>query len=448
MTTETTYQTRMAQRAARRAAEKKCRKTITKLAVFAAVLVLAVGFVLPRIGAALLGGQSPQGEAPLIEPQPKEPEIVSLDIRCAGDVMAHKSQVDSYYNKETDSYDFSSWFSSVSAYLQEADLAIANFETTFTGQAPYTGYPAFNAPDSLVDAVKGMGVDVANFSNNHMLDKGISGLKRSVEYMRSTGMVVSGARVSEDEPRYALIDVKGIKVGIVSYCYETPRSGGKRTMQANPMSSEALALTNTFGYEDNEGDLQNIAAQMQQARDAGAKLVICYMHWGEEYEFGANNWQKKMAGRLAELGADLIFGSHPHVPEEIEILELQTETGIKKVPVFYSLGNFVSNQRSETLGAGQNGKGGMYRTEEGEIGCVRISYCLDDDSFTVDSVSYIPLWVDRISLSGGKYEYGVIPLLGDYRSDPMLVRSGHADRADKALDHMNGLIGPEYLYGI
>src|SRR5699024_10074863 len=122
------------------------------------------------------------------EPEPDpEPEETFTDIRIAvaGDIMAHSSQIKTAWEDGGDYYDFKPMFEDVRPILREADMTIANFETTTAGpELEYTGYPMFNSPDSLIDALVYTGVDVLTTANNHSLDTRDSGLIRTVQQIR------------------------------------------------------------------------------------------------------------------------------------------------------------------------------------------------------------------------------------------------------------------------
>ena len=393
------------------------------------------------------GEKLPEKE-PEPEPEP-EPVYETISIRCIGDVMAHKSQVDgALTDKTAGTYDFSGHLKYVAPYVGDADLSIANIETTFKGSGPYKGYPSFNAPDVLAQNISDMGVDVGLLANNHIMDQGLTVLERSIDHLRSCGMITAGSR-HDGEKRYVIMDVKGVKIGLVAYTYETPRNGGKRTINAAILNSAAETVINSFtqdSYEFLDKDLAVIKEQMEACRQDGADVVILYMHWGEEYQKSGNAFQRYMAKAMANAGADIIFGSHPHVPQEIDMVEVTDASGAvtRTVPVFYSMGNFISNQRTETL-SGTYGANAAARTEQEMIACVDLTVCIDDGSFTIDRTSFIPLWVDREKKSDGTYNYGVIPLVEGFENNEMLIRTGHVSRAKGALDAMTALIGEQYL---
>lgn len=435
------------------AKKKKKKVRVNFLRLFAsllivALLVFAITLAVKGLYNKLQGnvGESnePTSKLPNIikhdEPEePAFPEPVTIDLRCIGDLMAHQTQLDSAHSSADGSYNFDKWFTEVTPYLGEAsDLLLANVETTFKGEGPYTGYPDFNTPDAYADTiVNTLGVDVACFANNHMLDGGMNRLKRGVQYFRDLGAVTTGLRFDGEE-RWTITEVKGVKIGIVNYCFETPQNGGRRTLQAGILSDEALELINHFGYEDLEGDLIGIKHQMSACREAGADIVVAFMHWGEEYQNSGNSYQRKIGQYLAENGADVVFGSHPHVVQEIdEFVVDDGNGGTKTVPVYYSLGNFISNQRRETLD-------NKY-TENGMIAVVNLTWSFEESRITETKAGFIPTWVDRYKSNKG-WEYSLIPLVGDFESCESFATSGHKDYAKSALEYMTGLVGENYLW--
>ena len=129
------------------------------------------------------------------------------------------------------------------------------------------------------------------------------------------------------------------------------------------------------------------------------------------------------------MGADIIFASHPHVLQQAEYLE--PEGSDRKVPVFYSMGNFISNQRTETLG-------NRY-TEQGLMAQVDLTWS-EKDGITEIRMGGIPTWVDKY-YSEGKQVYEIIPLSEGLEENEALEVSGHLSRAEQALEDANGILG-------
>ncbi|MDD3168504.1 MAG: CapA family protein, partial [Eubacteriales bacterium] len=347
-------------------------------------------------------------------------------------VMVHKPQIPAQYDSETETYNFDNNFEYVKKYLERADLALCNLETTFAG-GNYTGYPVFNAPESLADALKKAGVDVALTANNHIMDMGLSGMKRTLEIARGAGLETAGTRL-ENEEEYNILEVKNVRIGIVAYLYETPKIDTSPTINGNEVSTEAWSLLNTFNYNTLDEDLLKIRQSIQNARADGAEIVVCYFHWGEEYQRSPNEYQQYMAREAAAYGADVIFASHPHVIQGMEMLTNET-TG-RTVPVFYSMGNFISNQRTETLD-------NRY-TEQGIIAQVELEYMKSTGEMLSVAMNVVPVWVDKYK-KGGKDIYTIVPLDDTLPQNPSIIESGHLSRAEQALTDIRDLLGAEYV---
>ena len=413
------------------------RKRSKKLLFVLAALVLIVGcmIAIPLFfngnGAGTAGGGAISS---LLEKEEEPEQPVSLEILCVGDVMAHGAQIKAQYDSTSGTYDFTNNFKYVKDYISAADLALCNIETTFAGE-PYSGYPNFAAPDALADALKDAGFDVGMTANNHMLDRGKSGLLRTLEVLRNKDFATTGSIYTTDEARYAMSEVKGLKVATIAYTYETTNNSGRVAINGGLVPEETAALINSFSYQRIDTDLAEIASVVSAAREAGADIVILYMHWGEEYQKTANDWQRTLASRIAdEMDVDMIFASHPHNLQEAEMYTKTLADGsTKQIPVFYSMGNFISNQRTETLGAGYEA------TETGCMAIVNLEYMKSSGEVTAIEMSAIPVWVDKYS-DGVKNVYELIPLDENLSQNATLAVSGHLQRAENAKETANGLL--------
>lgn len=398
------------------------------------LIILLIGLVL-IVGAILIVPLFSHGEEPVIDneqdPLPQEEqlpppdEIVTIDISCVGDIMAHSTQLKAAY-KDDGTYDFADNFEYVAPYIQAADVAICNVETTFGGE-PYTGYPAFSTPDILAKNLKDAGFDVAITANNHMHDRGKNGLTRTLEVLKANGFVTTGSTETGAEPRYAMMNVKGVDVAVIAYTYQTPSLDGGVYINGVNIPSDTAARINSFGYENIDAELQEIKAVVDAAKADGAEIVVLYYHWGEEYQLTANKWQRYIAEQTeALMDVDVIFASHPHNLQEAEY--------VGDIPVFFSMGNFISNQREETLGAGYK------HTETGVIAQVSLEYNITQGVLLGTEMSAIPTWVDRYT-SNGQMKYSIIPLDENLDGNAVLAESGHLTRAKGAKEDADGLLG-------
>src|SRR5690625_145994 len=323
------------------------------------------------------------------EPEPEE-TFTEITLAAAGDIMAHSTQNDSAYANGGGSYDFKPMFEDVKSILSEADLTLANFETT-TGGADlgYSGFPMFNSPDELIDAVSYAGVDVLTTANNHSLDTRDTGLIRTVKQIRERGIDTVGTYVDGSEDRIVVKEVGGISFGILSYTETTNGLGA----QYDPEYLDSILNLMTK---------ENISRDIETAKAADVDFIITFMHWGEEYMTEPNATQVEFAEFMAEEGVDLILGSHPHVIQKSDVIE--TGDGAETY-VIYSMGNFISNQRVETLGEE------YANTEDGII----VNFDIEKNDLTgetkITDVEYVPTWVYRDREEGREtYNYRILPI--------------------------------------
>ena len=247
----------------------------------------------------------------------------TLSIRIIGDIMMHGKQIENTHRGD-DNYDFSSFFSLIQDDIKDADIAIANMEFTLGGK-PYTGYPAFSAPDGFETYLAECGFDVFLAANNHIFDKSSRGAERTLEKYRAlakeynvrfTGLAGSQEELCATTPLF--IRVMGIKLALLNFTYGTNQGCGKQWPQTNYLN-ETEKLNKAFA----------------KCAEENADYIIALPHWGVEYQLKHSASQEKTARTLVESGADVVIGSHPHV--------IQDYQEIDGVPVVYSLGNAVSN---------------------------------------------------------------------------------------------------------
>lgn len=407
---------------------------ITLLLVLTAAVIIGLGFARGNDGTSDSNGDvasdGQQTEEAAEEEQDsegdeggevaEEPEETFTDIRISavGDIMGHMSQIISAYDAESDSYDFTPVFADVKPYIEEADLAIANLETTLAGSArAYAGYPSFNTPDAIIDALDFAGFDTLITTNNHSLDTGPDGLRRTVEVIKEKGLEPVGTYAEEPDSRVHFKNVEGIEIAILAY---TEHLNG---LEAGYSAEQLDAMVNVISEE-------RILADLEEAKAAEPDLILSYMHWGQEYTREPNEFQNQWAEFLTREGVDIIIGSHPHVIHETRVLEVDGNEAI----VAYSLGNFVSNQRRETLGAG------FEPTEDGVILNIDIQKNDQTGETTVTQVDYTATWVYRNRYSGDEnYTYRILPVesaleSGEFNED---INRRLMDSLDETRSRMN-----------
>lgn len=303
-------------------------------------------------------------------------------------------------------YNFDTIFQYVKPYIEAADYGVANLETTFGGtDRAYSGNPLFNCPDALADSVAKAGFDMLLTANNHCVDSGAAGVKRTLEQVRSRNLATLGSQLDDNEKKYAVVDVNGIKLGMLCYTY----AGGLESdgspnfnLRAETVLKEP-GLVNYFTADKLDKLYSEVQALLEQMRAAGAEATILYIHWGEEYQLTANAAQQAIAQKMCDLGIDVIIGGHPHVVEPMDLLTSTADPEHKTVCI-YSLGNAVSNQRREEMQTQKSG-----HTEDGALFTVTFEK-YDDGAVTLASADVIPTWVNKFVNSNGKVEYNILPL--------------------------------------
>ncbi|KUO59512.1 MAG: capsule biosynthesis protein CapA [Gracilibacter sp. BRH_c7a] len=348
-------------------------------------------------------------------PLPTKPNYVDITIASVGDILIHNTVYMAASNPQTNSYDFSSQFKYVKPYLEDADITIANLETTLAGQdRGYSGYPEFNTPDSIMDALKDAGVDIVTAANNHRMDKGISGFYRTIEVSREKGLDIIGVKAKEEEKTYVLKDIKGVKVAFLNFGYSGSLADGSLSINGLILPKDMANLMDGFDPEDLDSTVEMMGNKIKEARSAGAQVIVVCLHWGNEYHRSPNPFQQELAEKLVELGVDMIFGGHPHVLQPAVYLP-SSYGGGGAVPVFYSQGNFISDQRKETVDD-------IY-TEQGIIAKVTIRVYCDDCPRILDAEA-IPTWVNKKRINN-RLVYEVIPVdeaLANNEKFPLLTK--------------------------
>ena len=271
------------------------------------------------------------------EPEPPAPTTATLAV--CGDAMSHMPVTNDAWDGEK--YDYVRVMSGAKSRVEAADYAVVNLETTFAGGPKYSGYPAFNSPDGMAQGLKDLGFDLCLTANNHSLDKGWSGLSRTLDVLDETGLAHVGTSRSQEERDANLVvaDVGGISVAFLGYTYGT---------NGIPVPKDHPYCINVFNTDYLSGlrelDRDRLAADLEQAKAANADLIAVMIHWGVEYQTKQNAYQEEIADFLFANGADIILGGHSHVPQP---MELRTLGDGRQGFVCYSLGNFISSQNDE-----------------------------------------------------------------------------------------------------
>lgn len=326
---------------------------------------------------------SPVQHAGALTPPPApQNDTLACTLLFAGDLMNHGPQIKAAYDYASGQYHYDTCYYYLAPLIRSADVAIANLEVTLGG-APFTGYPMFSAPDAYATAVKNAGFDLLETANNHSCDRNKKGVVRTLDVLDSLNIVHTGSfrNKQERDSLYPLLYEKnGIRFCLLNATYGT-----------NGLPVPEPTVVNLL-------DSVQLKQDFAKACQSGADLIIMTVHWGLEYQRTPSAEQKKWADFFIREGAGLIIGAHPHV---VQTYELREAYG-RKVPVFYSLGNFISNQRE--------------RYKDGGI-MARIRVTKAAGVTQVARVEYTPVWVHK--QMSPKVVYRLIP--ADFKADSIFT---------------------------
>ncbi|NMB82203.1 MAG: CapA family protein [Ignavibacteria bacterium] len=308
-----------------------------------------------------------------------EDSLKIVNLSFVGDIMCHTPQLE-YAKVGRDSFDFRPYFSNVKKFLSAADLTFGNLETVIAGKSKkFSGYPLFNSPEQLLDALKDAGFDLLFTSNNHSLDRGTDGVVRTIQNIRNRNLLSIGTYLTEKERDSLLIvNSNGLKLGLLSYTYG---------LNGNYLPKEKSFMINVI-------DTNLIRNDLTKIQRSNPDLILVYFHFGEEYSRLPSKYQEEIVNKTFDYGADVIIGSHPHVIQPTKFVG-KTNGKIKRGFVAYSLGNFISNQR-------------WRYSDAGVILNIEIVKNTLKDSIWINKINAIPTWVYKGNVNG-KNSFVILP---------------------------------------
>ncbi|MCL1863078.1 MAG: AmmeMemoRadiSam system protein B [Defluviitaleaceae bacterium] len=307
-------------------------------------------------------------------------------LTFVGDIMLHEAQLQGCFDHA---------FALVAPILHDADLAIGNLETTFSGF--FSCFPLFSAPDEFGHALRRAGFDLLSTANNHALDHGVDGLLRTLDFLDELGIDSFGTYRNRDERDSVLIrEINGIHFAFLAYTFCTGANNP-------PLGREYLINLMGTGMLDD----------IKKARSM-ADIVIVTPHMGNEYELFVRQEFRDVAMLMLQAGADVVVANHPHVVQPMGFAQVENPDGTtRKGFVAYCLGNFISSQREIPTETGVILN--LYFTKNG----------LQDSSL-------IPTWVKFVNASGEPY-IQILPLPTESQNlrhqDQIRVREAYSEVA-------------------
>lgn len=301
-----------------------------------------------------------------VEEKEEKVKDTTINISIIGDILCGNGMLNDA-KKEDGSYNFDSMLSEINEITKTSDIVIGTMETNFIQEHEYSGVNKYNAPIEFAQAIKNSGVDVVSIAHNHSLDYGVEGLNTSKQQLESIGIETVGTQ------NYVVRNIKGVKVALLAYTYGFSNE--------SDLSTEDKQNVNIFSKEKSANDIN------QAKKEADYIMVI--MHWGDVNSTKKNEEQEQVADYLISIGANAIVGSHPSVPQAMEMMKnAQGEDEF----VSYSLGNYISSLAYEN-------------SKLQVIVNLQIRKEAKTEKIVLEKVTYTPLYVlDRGTKAENQYQ--------------------------------------------
>ena len=325
-------------------------------------------------------------------PTPPPFEEYDISLMAVGDNLMHMGLVNS--GRQSDgTYNFDFLYEDIAPYLDKADISIINQETIMAGNDKgFSGFPYFNTPLEIADAIEKAGFYVVLQSSNHTIDQGVEGLLYAYNvWKQHPGVMMVGIHENTEELHdIPIMEIEGIRFAILNYTYG-PNLGA---VPSNVQGHMNILCATREGSKTGELDFTRLDPAVIddiKRADEMADIVIVCPHWGTEYVSTPSKYQTEWALQMTDAGADLIIGTHPHVPEPVE--KITTSSG-KSCLCYYSLGNYIST--------GQNGQS-----------------MLEGMAWVVFHVTEDDVYIDE-------NKSGVLPIVMEYLSGPLRFEGVYA----------------------
>ncbi len=283
------------------------------------VLAVALGV----LTALLVAPDKVEQEAPELPPKP---EKVTLTIKAVGDNLMHSPVYNSC--RDEDGFNFDGLYENIIPYIKDADIAAINQETIFVEETQaFSGYPSFGTPEQVGESIERAGFNLITHATNHTYDRGYNALMHTIDFWKQYDhiKVIGIHETAEKQSEIEIFEKGDLKVALLNFTYG---------LNGYKLPSDKPYLVNIIDCGEGNKTL------LEKAEES-ADITVVFLHFGTEYTHTPTAQQKKEIEFLVQNGADVIIGGHPHVIQPV--CEHTSENGNKAV-VFYSLGNFLSNQ--------------------------------------------------------------------------------------------------------
>ena len=341
---------------------------------------------LAAIACILMAGQRSVPVAAVVVPYPHD--VAQVSFAVAGDVIPHQAVREAAAAAGNGEQGWTGLFDDVSDVFHGVDFGFVNMETPVApnhskGSKPFM----FDAPVALPASLKASGVKIVSFANNHVMDQGWAGFAETRDHLRELGLIFAGTGDTAQQAWHPVFtEANGIKVGWLGM---TRWLNGNR----NPDKDDQPHV-NFFPYPGEAGgapgtDEAGVLAAVKAAR-AQCDLLVVSVHWGIEYATAPRPEDVEMARKMLDAGASVIVGHHPHV---LQPVETYTTADGRNTVIFYSLGNFLSNQsRTYVDGLMPDSNGDPRDSLIGLFAAVKKDYGPGGVRVEVGHVGILPVW--------------------------------------------------------
>jgi len=377
-------------------------------------------------------------------------DLAEVKFAIAGDVIPHEAvraaaSAAVAAGDPTNSQGWGALLSDVADVFQHADFGFVNLETPVAPAHSHGSKPfMFDAPVALLEGLKASGIKIVSFANNHVMDQGWAGFAETREHLRDSGLLFAGSGDTvQQQWQPVFTEANGIKVGWLGM---TRWLNGNR----NPDKDDQPHV-NFFPYPGEAGggpnsdklgaDEAQVLAAVKAAR-AQCDFLVVSIHWGIEYAPAPRPEDLDVAHKMLEAGASVIVGHHPHVLQTVETYK--TQDGRNTV-IFYSLGNFLSNQSRTYVDGLMPDKDGDPRDEMiAQFSAVRKDYGPAGVRVELGHVGILPVWGEnnRNDLAAGRTKTAIIrPILMDREIPRLQARLDELTKLSAAPDANGGATG-------
>ncbi|HRV75813.1 MAG: CapA family protein [Candidatus Nomurabacteria bacterium] len=252
----------------------------------------------------------------------------SVDLAMVGDMLPHET-VTNAARKSDGGYDYLKLISpELQKVFKKADLRFCNQESVSSAELAVSGYPAFNAPLDFARDINVFGCNLISTANNHAADKGLAGIKGTLNaWDKLNPLAISGMHRSvEEAEKLQVTDKNGIKIGFTAF-------NEFNNINLPPSETGVNMLS----------DYRLLDQQVKNLREK-SDVVIVSVHWGSEDSHNLTSSQKEYAKKIANLGADIIIGTGPHVWQPYQEIK-RTDGGTTYL--WNSIGNGLNSQTKQ-----------------------------------------------------------------------------------------------------